>query len=112
MDSSSSTNRALHVGFPEPSIPPNPKLKRYLLIFFFLRLGLYLVLPQFGTIERALLVIRHLKPFFLVLSLGTQVLGCGGSGYLLKKPSFTPMNHFYKKRDIVGALSGESSRHR
>jgi uncharacterized protein (TIRG00374 family) len=85
MDLSFQTNPPFHAGFQESSIPPKPKLKRYLLLLLFLGLTLYLVLPQFSAIERALLVIRHLKPFFLAVAFGTQVLSYLGSGYLLKK---------------------------
>ena len=85
MDLNLSTNSSVHAGVQEPSFPPKPKLRRYLFLFIFLGLSLYLILPQFGAVERALLVIRHLRPFFLGLSVATQVLSYLGSGYLLKK---------------------------
>ena len=85
MTVSASPNSSAGDGFEKPpSIPPKHKLRRNLFMLIFAGLSLYFVLPQFGAIEHALLVLRHLKLFFVGLSVGAQVLSYVASGYLLK----------------------------
>ncbi len=62
MTVSASPNSSAGDGFEEPpSIPLKHKLRRNSFMLIFAGLSLYFVLPQFGAIEHALLVLRHLK---------------------------------------------------
>jgi hypothetical protein len=96
----------MRTGFRDSSIPARPKLRRYLLIFVVIGFSLYLVLPQFNEVKRALLVARHLRPFFLGLALTTQVLSYLGSGYLVKTTVARAARAAISVLDGTGSPSG------
>ena len=66
------------------SIPPHARVKRYLFTLILSGLAIYLFLPRFATMGRALLVISNLKIQFVALSIAAQLLSYAGSGYLLR----------------------------
>lgn len=70
-------------GDPIP-LPPKGKLRRNLLLLFFLGIALYFFLPRLAAMEQSIGVLTRLNIPLVILAVAAQTLSYVGSGYLLR----------------------------
>jgi len=66
------------------ALPPQRKVRRYLLLLLLLGLAVYFFLPRLAAMEHTLRVVSTLRVPFVLLALGAQLLSALSNGYLLR----------------------------